>query len=126
MSVDLRGHGDSEWASDADYTPDAFAADVVAVAGAFDRPVLIGASLGGVSSLAAFGVDPGVGWALVLVDVAPRIEPAGANRVGDFMRDRAATGFASLEEVAGSPRSSIPTDRRAADRSSGRFAASAG
>ena len=32
VSIDLRGHGDSEWAPDSDYGMDAFAADVIEVA----------------------------------------------------------------------------------------------
>ena len=35
-SVDLRGHGDSEWAADGDYTLDAFAGDVIAISRALD------------------------------------------------------------------------------------------
>src|SRR5436305_2950731 len=58
-SVDLRGHGDSAWAPDGDYTLDAFAADVTAVATSLDQlPVLVGASLGGIASLAAIGESP--------------------------------------------------------------------
>src|SRR5271157_1334596 len=55
-SVDLRGHGDSEWAPNGDYTLDAFAGDVLAIVDALGRPpALVGASLGGVASLAAIG-----------------------------------------------------------------------
>jgi non-heme chloroperoxidase len=84
-SVDLRGHGESEWAPDGDYSLDAFAGDVLAVRAALDRtPALVGASLGGVAALAAVGEHPGagVGTALVLVDVAPsyRGSRAGADR----------------------------------------------
>jgi pimeloyl-ACP methyl ester carboxylesterase len=100
-AVDLRGHGDSEWAADGDYSIDAFAGDVVAVAAAVgDRPALIGASLGGVASLVAEGELGPVGRALVLVDVAPRVEPAGVERIGNFMRDRMVEGFADLDEAA--------------------------
>ncbi len=102
-SVDLRGHGDSDWAKDGDYSLDAFAADVRAVALALDEPpALVGASLGGLSSLLATGSQPGGGLAsaLVLVDVAPRIEEAGRQRVGRFMLEHVSDGFASLEEVA--------------------------
>ena len=35
-AVDLRGHGDSEWAADGDYTLDAFAGDVLAISRALD------------------------------------------------------------------------------------------
>src|ERR1700721_684567 len=58
-SLDLRGHGDSEWPQDGDYSLDAFGADVESIAVAMDQPpVLIGASLGGISSLVAVGESP--------------------------------------------------------------------
>lgn len=102
-TVDLRGHGDSDWAGDGDYSLDAFAGDVGAVARSLGRPpALVGASLGGLASLAAAGLDHGEGLAaaLVLVDVAPRIEQAGRERIGAFMREHMHAGFASLEEAA--------------------------
>ena len=102
-SVDLRGHGDSEWATDGDYTLDALSGDVLAIARTFDTsPALVGASHGGISSLAAIGEHPdeAVARALVLVDVAPRIEEAGRDRIGAFMMERMESGFGSLDEVA--------------------------
>jgi pimeloyl-ACP methyl ester carboxylesterase len=108
-TMDLRGHGDSDWDPDGDYTFDAFAADVGDLAHAVADtspsdapPALVGASLGGISSLAAIAeADPpgSVGSALVLVDVAPRIENDGVARIGEFMTANL-DGFASLEEVA--------------------------
>jgi pimeloyl-ACP methyl ester carboxylesterase len=102
-SVDLRGHGDSEWAPDGDYTLDAFAGDVQGVAtslAAEQPPVLVGASLGGIASLAAIGESPTpLARALVLVDVAPRIDRGGADRIGAFMMQNI-EGFESLEAVA--------------------------
>ena len=102
-SIDLRGHGDSEWAADGDYTLDALAGDVVAISRSLDAPpALVGASLGGISSLAAIGEHPDetIARALVLVDVAPRIEEAGRNRIGEFMMEHMESGFGSLDEVA--------------------------
>ena len=56
LSVDLRGHGDSGWSPDGDYRMDRFAGDVRTLAAQFARkPVLIGASLGGIASLIAEG-----------------------------------------------------------------------
>jgi pimeloyl-ACP methyl ester carboxylesterase len=102
-AVDLRGHGESEWAADGDYTLDAFAGDVLAISHALDQPpALVGASLGGIASLAAIGehTDETVARALVLVDVAPRIEEQGRMRIGAFMLEHMESGFASLDEVA--------------------------
>jgi non-heme chloroperoxidase len=99
-TVDLRGHGDSDWSPDGEYDLDVFAADVTAVARAQSRrPALIGASLGGIASLAALAVAPEIATALVLVDVAPRMEPDGIQRISDFMTGNP-DGFASLDEVA--------------------------
>jgi pimeloyl-ACP methyl ester carboxylesterase len=100
ITVDARGHGDSQWAPDGDYSLDAFAGDLCAIAGTLDRaPVLIGASLGGMTALVGQGERPTLARALVLVDIAPRVEPAGRERIRAFMAS-APNGFASLEEVA--------------------------
>jgi pimeloyl-ACP methyl ester carboxylesterase len=64
--------------------------------------VLIGASLGGLSSLVAIGEAPpgtAVASGLVLVDVAPRLEQEGIDRIAEFMLGNL-DGFADLEEVA--------------------------
>jgi pimeloyl-ACP methyl ester carboxylesterase len=102
-AVDLRGHGDSAWAADGDYTLDAFAGDVLAIVDRIGTPpALVGASLGGLASLAAIGehTDREVARALVLVDVAPRMEEQGRLRIGAFMMEHMDDGFGSLDEVA--------------------------
>ncbi len=89
--------------ADADYSLGAFAGDVLAVSRSFDQPpALVGASLGGLSSLLAVGEngDSTVARALILVDVAPRIEESGRNRISQFMVEHLEDGFGSLEEVA--------------------------
>lgn len=100
-SIDLRGHGESDWCPRGNYKVDDFANDVRAVAAALDAPpVIVGASLGGLAGLLACGEAPLAPCAgLVLVDIAPRIEVTGSNRVGGFMRDTI-NGFASLDEAA--------------------------
>ena len=101
IALDLRGHGDSDWSPDGDYRHESFAGDILAVADTLPRPpVLVGASLGGLAALAAESLRPGpVSRALVLVDVGPRIEAAGATRIVDFMLSRP-DGFATLDEAA--------------------------
>ena len=103
LSVDLRGHGESEWPEDGDYSHEAFAEDVRVVATSLHAPpVLVGASLGGLASLLAVAESPdqaATARALVLVDVAHRLEPAGRDRIAAFMTGNA-DGFASLEEAA--------------------------
>lgn len=100
IAVDARGHGESDWAPDGDYRFERFAADLRMVAERFGRPVLIGASLGGLTSLLAIGRAAPVPIAsgLVLVDVAHRIDPAGRAKIHAFMRRP--EGFSSLDEAA--------------------------
>jgi pimeloyl-ACP methyl ester carboxylesterase len=102
LSIDLRGHGESEWPADADYSLEAFADDIRAVAATLpEPPVLVGASLGGSASILALGTAPELdARALVLVDVAPKIEMEGVTRIGTFMTEHMDDGFGSLEEVA--------------------------
>ncbi|NMO91637.1 alpha/beta fold hydrolase [Actinomycetospora sp. TBRC 11914] len=99
-AMDTRGHGESDWAPDGDYSPDVLVADLEAVVDAVgEPPVLVGASMGGMTSLHALGDRPGLARGLVLVDVAPSTEAEGVDEVARFMRS-GARGFASLEEAA--------------------------
>lgn len=100
LSYDARGHGDSEWSANGDYSADALIADLRAVAQTLAAPpVLIGASMGGMTSMVALGeLGPSFARALVLVDIAARLEPSGVARVLDFMRAHTA-GFASLDDA---------------------------
>ncbi|MFV0315793.1 MAG: alpha/beta fold hydrolase [Microthrixaceae bacterium] len=103
LSLDMRGHGDSAWPPDHDYSLEAFSGDVAAVSSTLDQPpVLVGASLGGISSMVAVAdaeVQSEVARALVLVDVSHRVEDSGRERIVEFMTDHL-DGFASLEDAA--------------------------
>ncbi len=101
VSLDLRGHGDSGWASNGDYGFEAFRDDVRLVLGMLDRPaVLVGASLGGIAALLAAGegVEDRV-RTLVLVDITPQIGGPGSARIMAFMNANPA-GFADVHEAA--------------------------
>jgi pimeloyl-ACP methyl ester carboxylesterase len=102
VALDLRGHGESDWAEDGAYDVADFARDLIAVAGSFERkPALIGASLGGLSGITAEGaLAPGSFASLTLVDVAPQMEEGGVARIVSFMAAHAREGFASPEEAA--------------------------
>ena len=115
VTFDLPGHGNSTWAPDGDYSLDLFAGNAAAAARQFRRPVLVGASLGGFSALAAIGegLVPDAA-ALVLVDVAPRIEAKGVERIRDFMRS-GINGFDSLEDVADAVAGYLPNRKRPTD-----------
>jgi pimeloyl-ACP methyl ester carboxylesterase len=118
LSVDLRGHGDSDWAPDGDYGMTGFADDVRSVvAGLSQRPALVGASLGGLASLVAIGEsDADIASALVLVDVTPMVVMEGALRIRDFMMS-GMDGFGSLEDAADAISAYLPNRPRPRDLS---------
>lgn len=109
-AVDQRGHGDSEWVASGAYDFTDYAADAKAVAAELTRrsgtkPIVIGASLGGIAALLAEGDaerDTGADLfsALVLVDITPRVDMSGVARVLGFMRANAKEGFGSIAEAA--------------------------
>jgi peroxiredoxin len=102
ITVDLRGHGESEWSSDGDYRVTTFAHDVLEVIRRLPpRPVIVGASLGGFTAMLLAGeLSPDTVRAVVLVDIVPNMNPSGASRIHSFMHDRMESGFESLDEVA--------------------------
>ncbi|MGH1491208.1 MAG: alpha/beta fold hydrolase [Acidimicrobiales bacterium] len=102
LTVDARGHGDSDWSTAKRYDFTHTAADVMALLPRFEQPpVVIGASMGGMSALAAqelFGDGP-LFRALVLVDIAPNFALDGAMRIVNWMAANP-DGFASLEDAS--------------------------
>ena len=101
VAIDARGHSDSGWAPDGEYSADDMVQDLRCVVRALgsDKPILVGASMGGGTSLVAIGEGHIDAAALVLVDMAPRIEPEGSRKIQEFMNQRP-EGFDTLEEVA--------------------------
>jgi non-heme chloroperoxidase len=101
IAIDARGHGDSDWAPDGVYGQDAMVEDLIAVIGVLGnrRPVLVGASMGGGTSLVAVGEGRVDATALVLVDIAPQVEIEGVSNIAAFMSLKP-DGFDSLDEVA--------------------------
>jgi pimeloyl-ACP methyl ester carboxylesterase len=108
ISVDLRGHGDSDWATDGSYSTDHFVTDIQQVIGHLKiKPVLVGASLGGIIGLLIAAETPPMLRALVLVDITARVEASGAKEVMAFM-ESAPHGFGSLEEAADAVAAYLP------------------
>jgi non-heme chloroperoxidase len=101
IAFDARGHGDSDWAPDGAYGQDVMVEDLRGVLDELGvpRPILVGASMGGGTSLVAAGEGRVDATALVLVDVAPRVEPDGVDKIRAFMAQKP-NGFDSLDEVA--------------------------
>ena len=98
VTADARGHGDSGWRDDGNYDFTQFVDDLVLIARQHENPVLIGASMGGLLGLVA-QAEFRPFRALVLVDVTPRWESAGIERIIGFMRAHP-SGFASIDDAS--------------------------
>lgn len=119
VSLDLRGHGDSGWDPHGHYTTEHYAEDLIDVAATLPgRPALIGASLGGVAGLTVEAIlAPRTFSSLTLVDIIPRSDPAGVEKIMAFMGAHLEHGFHSLEAAAESIAKYLPHRPRPKDLS---------
>ena len=88
ISLDLRGHGDSEWPADARYEFDAFVADLRSVLSQLDRrPVVVAAgSAGWIAAAALADGAATLAAGLVFVDLPTDMTPETTRRVGERLR----------------------------------------
>ena len=102
ITYDLRGHGDSFWSEEGNYRIHHHKQDLISIIQNFDQPAnLVGASLGGMTSLSLAG-DPShskLCKSLIMVDIGIYPNQEGSDKIVEFMRS-AVDGFASLEEAA--------------------------
>ncbi len=86
-ALDQRGHGDSEWSRDLDYSVDAMVADAAAFIEdqGIDRPIVFGHSMGGRVTLSLALEHPDMVRALVIVDVGPELSTEGTKAILDFV-----------------------------------------
>ena len=92
ISLDLRGHGGSEWPEDGRYDFEAMVEDLRAVLAQLGtRPVVVASTLGGWIAAAALERDAAMLAAgLVLVDLPLNVDPAVSRKIGARLRDVAA------------------------------------
>jgi len=113
VTLDLRGHGESDWAPDGDYSMAAFSGDCRNVVAALGTPpVFVGASLGGVTALRAEAAqEADLSSGLVLVDIAPNPSHVGVDKIRTFM-ESGMEGFATLDEAAAAIAAYTPHRKR--------------
>ena len=87
MALDQRGHGDSDWAPDADYSIATQREDVRGFVDelGLDRFVLAGMSMGAINALAFAIHYPRKLSHLALVDAGPEVRRPGSRRIRDFV-----------------------------------------
>lgn len=86
IAMDLRGHGDSDWSDDLDYSLPAHRSDVLALLSTLEMEgaVLVGQSWGGAIALSCAARSGSV-RALAVVDVGLEVRGEGAKRIHDFV-----------------------------------------
>ena len=100
IALDQRGRGDSDWAPDGAYRVEDYASDMMGLANelGLGRFVLIGVSMGGRNALLYTSSQWRRVHKLVVVDIAPDIDPKGAARISGYVGG-APEEFADLDEV---------------------------
>lgn len=114
FSFDGRGHGHSSWSSSGNYELDDFVWDLTEIARSpalvgSTKPILIGASMGGLLALLseAQAAENGLFSAIVLVDVTPRWEAEGVGRIFEFM-SAFPHGFENVQQAADAVNQYLP------------------
>ncbi len=118
ISIDHRGHGESDWVPRGNYSFDCFAKDVKHLANSFyieynTKPIVVGASLGGIASMLVEGrYQPNSFKALVLVDITPRVCLNGVAKIIQFMGAQIENGFSNLSDAAEAISKYLPNRKR--------------
>lgn len=88
MALDQRGHGDTDWAPDGDYSIEAMEADIDGVVEALGLNgfTLMGHSMGGRNSYVWASRHPKTLDALVIVDTGPQGQRSGRDRIQQFQQ----------------------------------------
>jgi pimeloyl-ACP methyl ester carboxylesterase len=98
--LDVRGRGESEWGPPEDYNTDTYVADLEAVVEALglQRFSLVGTSMGGIITMNYAPRNPERVHRAVLNDVGPEIDPAGLQRIIQYVGN-APEMFADMKAV---------------------------
>jgi pimeloyl-ACP methyl ester carboxylesterase len=87
FALDQRGHGDSEWSRDQDYSIDARALDALAFMKdqGLETPVIMGHSMGGIVTTTMAIREPDLARGLVIVDSGPELSEQGTTVIHNFV-----------------------------------------
>lgn len=99
LAIDLSGHGHSSWRDDGAYNPRSNAEDAAAIMDEFapDPSLLVGMSLGGLTSNAVAAIFPWLVRRLVVIDVTPGVTRDKAAEVHAFIEGPQT--FGSFQEI---------------------------
>ena len=99
IAIDLPGHGHSSWRSDGNYEPSVLAPDVATAIETWapKTRLVVGMSLGGLTTLALAGQRPDLVLTLANVDITPGVNSQKAKAITDFVNGP--QSFASFEDL---------------------------
>ncbi|MBI2165297.1 MAG: alpha/beta hydrolase [Chloroflexi bacterium] len=102
VALDQRGHGDSSWAPNGEYSVEAHLGDINGFAQALGMRsfVLIGLSMGGMNAIAFTATHPRKVRALGIVDVGPDVNPEGVREIREFTSVDIRSSFEDFLEAA--------------------------
>ena len=106
IAVDVRGRGQSDRGSPPEmYNPQVYVEDLFGVLGqeGIGHFISIGTSMGGLMTMIAAAMHPGVLAGAVLNDIGPELDPAGLNRIAGYV-GRSKAPMANWQEAAAAVR----------------------
>jgi pimeloyl-ACP methyl ester carboxylesterase len=109
LSVDLPGHGHSDWRADGAYSPSNLADDVAVVVASHapNARIVVGMSLGGLTAMELAVRHPTLVRSLVMVDITPGVNAAKTKAITDFVDGP--QEFASFDELLARTKEHNPT-----------------
>ena len=99
VAIDLPGHGHSSWRSDGNYEAGVLAVDVATAIEKWapSTKLVVGMSLGGLTTVALAGMRPDLAKKIVVVDITPGVNAKKSKAITDFVNGP--QSFASFAEI---------------------------
>jgi len=99
VAIDLPGHGHSSWRPDGNYEAGVLAVDVATAIEKWapSTKLVVGMSLGGLTTVALAGMRPDLAKKIVVVDITPGVNAKKSKAITDFVNGP--QSFASFAEI---------------------------
>lgn len=99
VAIDMPGHGHSAWRTDGNYEPGVLATDIAVAIETWspNAKLIVGMSLGGLTTIALAGMRPDLASRIVVVDITPGVNSEKSKAITDFVNGP--QSFASFEEL---------------------------
>ena len=99
IAIDMPGHGHSSWRKDGNYEPGILARDVATAIETWapKAKLIVGMSLGGLTTVALAGMRPDLASKIVVVDITPGVNSEKSKAITDFVNGPQT--FASFEDL---------------------------